>query len=180
MWRQLTALACLALLACAPALAQTGGAAPPAQPQVAPSGGVVAEPAPAPAPTPVPAPEPVAAPDPSLPAEPVPAPAPDPEPEAPTPGEEVLASIAAQTAQDDPLQDLPRLAPPADEPEPEPDPAPEAPAPEVPAETAGPQLADTGLEAFLLACLGALLLTIGCTTFAVLRKAQRLADGRRR
>ena len=179
MWRKLTALLTLALAAAAPALAQTasepvmtGGAAPPTLPSAAPTGGVVAESTPAPAPAPAP----------QEPGPPQPAPQAVPEPASPPPlaprasDDEMLAALAVTAQEEDPLQDLPQLAPPAS-PAPAPAPAPEEPQPQPQAEE--PRLADTGLEALLLAYAGVALLTLGCATFAVLRKAQRLVDGRR-
>ena len=90
-------------------------------------------------------------------------------------GKRPTVKVSLRAQQEDPLQDLPQLAPPA--PEPEPEPVEPAPAPEP--ETAGPRLADTGLEALLLAWLGVALLAVGLTTFAVLRKARRLVRGSR-
>lgn len=193
MWRHITALAALALAASAPALAQTGGAGPPAAPQAAPTGGVIADP-----PAAGGAPPPVAGPQPPPAVQP-PAPGPSdplhgetqPDPAAPpaappaTPVVPALTAlselddeprpvpdIALRAQQEDPLQDLPQLAPPAEMPEEQEEPPPVV--EEEPREDAAPRLADTGLEALFLAYLGAALLAIGVTTLAVLRKARRL------
>lgn len=90
-------------------------------------------------------------------------------------GADRTAKVSLRMQQEDPLQDLPQLAPPAPEPEPEPEPAEPAPEPE----PATPRLADTGLETLVLAWLGVALLAVGLTTLTVLRKAHRLLDGGR-
>ena len=208
MWRSLTALVVLATAAATPALAQigsepaeTGGAAVPpaaAEPEAAPTGGVVVgrEPVPPRSPAPPPAPAPVPPPS----AEPEREELPErglgrerqgPAPKRPAnpghglpaltaltdldPSPRPRAAAALRAQPDDPLKDLPQLAPPArEEPSPPPDPEPPTAAPQPKADE--PRLADTGLEALLLAYVGFVLLAIGLATFAVLRKARRLLD----
>ena len=186
MWRPLTALVLAGLAACAPALAQnqalTGGTAvpdglpeavPEAVPELAPTGGL-------------PSPPPEVEPAPTIDSQPLPEVEPETQNGPPAalprpPEEEVPAVVAlkpiselpvAQSAQlDDPLQDLPQVAPEA--------PEQEVPREEPPEEAAGPQLADTGLEALLLAWSGVALLSVGLTTLAILRNARRLHVRRR-
>ena len=197
MWRWLTAVVVLAMAGSAPALAQiaadpaeTGGAAVPpaaAEPEAAPTGGVVVggdgdPPAPPSAPAPPSVPAPPSAPAPAPPA--VPAPVEEPEP----PASDVpaltsladletssrpVAAVALRSQQEDPLKDLPQLAPPASD---QPSPPAEPPAAEPQVDQSAPRLADTGLETLLLAYVGFVLFAIGLATFAVLRKARRLLD----
>ena len=204
MWRWLTALVVLAMAGSAPALAQmgggvspppapdpaeTGGAAVPpaaAEPEAAPTGGVVvggggSAPPPADAPTPAP----LSAPPPAGPPPAAHEPEPLREPEEPAfpPLTRIsdldarpppAAVIAVRAQQEDPLKDLPQLAPPARD---EPSPPAEPPAAEPQAEQARPRLAHTGLETLVLAYVGFVLFAIGLATFAVLRKARRCSTG---